>query len=266
DRQPLPPVGRTLPGGGARRAGHRLRRIRPTAKQRGAVAQALRPRRLPTPRNRYRALRLRRGERGGARRRPRRAVERHPLRDGAPDVRGARVPPRAEDARAARQEQHRRVLLPQGAAMTSEELESAARRLQQFPSIVRRMLVGLPDDVLRSKPSADFSIAENICHLRDIEREGYSVRLRRLLDEEQPRLPNIDGARLARDRGYNSQPVPAALEDFAAERMGNVGVILGLQLEQLGRAGLLETVGEITVERLLGIMEEHDREHLQLIE
>lgn len=151
--------------------------------------------------------------------------------------------------------------------MTPGELESAAWRLQQFPSTLRRMVAGLGEDVLRSKRTEEeFSVAENICHLRDIEREGYSVRLRRLLDEEQPLLPDIDGARLAQERGYNSQPMPSALEDFAAERMCNVGVILGLQTEQLGRSGVLQTVGDITVERLLAIMEEHDREHLQLIE
>jgi hypothetical protein len=151
--------------------------------------------------------------------------------------------------------------------MTPEELESAAGRLQLFPSIVRRMVAGLDEDVLRWKHSeADFSIAENICHLRDIERDGYSVRLRRLLEQEQPFLPDLDGARLARERSYNTQPVPSALEDFAAERMGNVALICGLQAEQLGRSGFLDTVGTITVERLLGIMQEHDREHLQLIE
>ena len=151
--------------------------------------------------------------------------------------------------------------------MTPEELERTALRLQQFPSILRRMVAGLGEDAWRSKRSeAEFSLAENICHLRDIEREGYSVRLRRLLDEERPFLPDIDGARLAKQRDYNSQPMPSALEDFAAERMRNVGVILGLQAEQLGRSGVLQTVGDITVERLLAIMEEHDREHLQLIE
>jgi len=151
--------------------------------------------------------------------------------------------------------------------MTPEQLEGAAWRLQQFPSVLRRRVAGLGEDVLRSKRSeAEFSVAENICHLRDIEREGYSVRLRRLLDEKQPLLPDIDGARLAKERGYNSQPMPSALEDFAAERMRNVGIILGLRAEQLHRSGVLQTVGEITVERLLAIMEEHDREHLQLIE
>ncbi len=151
--------------------------------------------------------------------------------------------------------------------MTLGELESVAVRLQLFPSVVRRLIASLDEDVLRWKSSeAEFSIAENICHLRDIEREGYTLRLRRLLEEVQPSLPDIDGARLARERGYNSQPVPSALEDFAAERMANVALILGLQSDQLGRSGFLETVGTITVEQLLAIVLDHDREHLQLIQ
>ena len=156
--------------------------------------------------------------------------------------------------------------------MNTNELESAARALQEFPSKVRRLIAGLENDVLRKKPSlknppeGEFSIAENVCHLRDIECEGYSVRLRRLLEEERPFLHDIDGDRLARERDYNSQPVPSALEQFAAERMGNVALLYGLKAEQLGRSGTLEGVGNITVEALLGIMQQHDREHLMLIE
>ena len=157
--------------------------------------------------------------------------------------------------------------LPEERQMTTNDLQSAARELQQFPSRVRRLVAGVEDNALRKKPSeADFSIAENVCHLRDIECEGYSVRLRRLLEEERPFLHDIDGDRLARERDYNSQPVPSALEQFAAERMGNVALLYGLKAEQLGRSGTLEGVGNITVEALLGIMQQHDREHLMLIE
>src|SRR5262249_38453892 len=156
-------------------------------------------------------------------------------------------------------------LFPRERRMTTNELESAARELQQFPSKGRRLVAGEEDPTLRKKPSeADFSIAENLCHLRDIEHEGYSVRLRRLLEEERPFLPDINGGRLARERDYNSQPVPSALEQFAGERMGNVALLYGLKAEQLSRSGTLEGVGDITVEALLGIMQQHDREHLTL--
>jgi len=151
--------------------------------------------------------------------------------------------------------------------MTRLDIESAAQRLEDFPTSLRGMVAGLPEEVVRRKRSmTEFSILENVCHLRDIERDGYSVRLRRLLDEPQPFLPDLDGSRLAQERDYNSQAIQNALETFSKERMANVALIRALRPEQLSRTGHLETVGPVSVEQLLGRMQEHDREHLELIE
>jgi len=151
--------------------------------------------------------------------------------------------------------------------MTRLDIESAAQRLEDFPTALRGMVAGLPEEVVRRKRSmTEFSILENVCHLRDIERDGYSVRLRRLLDEPQPFLPDLDGSRLAQERDYNSQAIQNALETFSKERMANVALIRALRPEQLSRTGHLETVGPVSVEQLLGRMQEHDREHLELIE
>ena len=55
-------------------------------------------------------------------------------------------------------------------------------------------------------------------------------------------------------------------ERFAGERMANVALLYGLKAEQLDRAGTLEGVGDITVEGLLRLMQQHDRGHLAEIE
>ncbi len=151
--------------------------------------------------------------------------------------------------------------------MTESDLESAAQQLGEFPAVIRRSIASLSEEALRWKKSpSDFSIIENVCHLRDIEREGHSVRLDKLLDKKEPFMPDLDGGRLARERDYNSQPIQKALEEFSTERMANVAVIRGLLPDQLTRSGFLETVGTISVEQLIGRMQEHDREHLELIE
>jgi hypothetical protein len=150
--------------------------------------------------------------------------------------------------------------------MTRSDLENAAQKLADFPTALRGMLAGLPEEVVRRKRSmTEFSILENVCHLRDIERDGYSVRLRRLLEEAQPFLPDLDGSRLAQERDYNSQAIQNALEAFSNERMANVALIRALRPEQLSRTGHLETVGPVSVEQLLRRMQEHDREHIELI-
>jgi hypothetical protein len=150
--------------------------------------------------------------------------------------------------------------------MTPAELHQLSQKLEETPALLQKLTSPLSGGTLRWKKStADFSILENICHLRDIEQEGYAVRIQRLLREANPLLPDIDGGQLALDRQYNEQPLQPALAAFTAARLSNVRVIRGLSNRQLGQGGTLETVGEITLETLLRMIREHDQDHLRLM-
>jgi hypothetical protein len=128
---------------------------------------------------------------------------------------------------------------------------------------VRRLMEGLSESDTQWKPaSGEFSVVENICHLRDIEVEGYTVRIRRILQEDQPLLEDLDGAKLAQERDYNNQEVFAALRAFGRAREGNVRTLRGLTSEQLMRTGTFEDAGTITLTRLLELMREHDDVHI----
>jgi hypothetical protein len=59
---------------------------------------------------------------------------------------------------------------------------------------------------------------ETICHLRDIEAEGYTTRINRILIETNPVLGDIDGGRLAVERNYNDQDPDLALHEFTIAR------------------------------------------------
>lgn len=148
--------------------------------------------------------------------------------------------------------------------MTEEQFQTIVESLKKFPETVGQLVSGLPDKVLTSKPHvAEFSIVEHICHLRDIEKEGYAVRIEKLLTEIEPFLADIDGNKLAEERDYNQQDVRAALIEFILARNNNVQVIEGLSLVQLSRCGMFENVGPVTLERLLLLMRGHDEEHLK---
>jgi hypothetical protein len=147
--------------------------------------------------------------------------------------------------------------------MSEEEFHALVEFLERTPETINRMSADLVGDKLIWKPSAkEFSILEHVCHLRDIEQEGYAVRINRLLSEAEPLLADIDGDRLASERRYNTQNMEPALSAFAVARQDNVHTLKGLSLDQLSRSGMFESVGPITLERLLLMMREHDREHL----
>ena len=102
--------------------------------------------------------------------------------------------------------------------MNASEFQQFVEFLEETPDAVRRLTNKLSDQELRDKPSADeFSALEQVCHLRDIELEGYGPRIRKILAEDGPALPDLDGARLAAERDYNSQTVAPALQAFSDE-------------------------------------------------
>ena len=107
-----------------------------------------------------------------------------------------------------------------------------------------------------------FSLQEHACHLRDIEIEAYRARLERILAESTPALADIDGGKLARERDYHRQDLHRAQAVFAAVRADIVHRLASLSSIERQRTGMLEGIGEITVDGLVATMLQHDAEHL----
>ncbi|HEX8921911.1 MAG TPA: DinB family protein [Pyrinomonadaceae bacterium] len=148
--------------------------------------------------------------------------------------------------------------------MNEQEFQEVVGFLEETPESIRQLTAELARTECRWKPSIDeFSALEQVCHLRDLEREGYALRIKKLLTENHPLLPDFDGGRIARERDYNSQDFEAAFQDFALARAENVHVMKTLSPEQLNRSGVLDGVGAITLKKLFLLMRDHDRSHLE---
>lgn len=146
----------------------------------------------------------------------------------------------------------------------STDFQTLLAFLQDTSRIVATLTSDLSDAELRWVHSEEeFSAIENICHLRDLELQGYTPRVKRILDETNPELADFDGARVAAESNYNDEASTAALEAFGKARQENVEKIRGLTEEQLKRGGTLEGVGRITLKQLAEKMREHDESHLQ---
>lgn len=148
-----------------------------------------------------------------------------------------------------------------------EGFQSLLHSLEEMPARVRALVEGLSEDEIVRKPSdEEFSATENVCHLRDIEEEGYSVRIRRLIDETEPHLADLDGARLAAERDYNRQNMTEALARLTRARSQNVEALRELSPDSLLRCGTFEGAGPITLGQLLFMMREHDADHIKELE
>jgi hypothetical protein len=143
----------------------------------------------------------------------------------------------------------------------SMQLPEALRLLSEMPGIMHAAIAGMSLDEIRRRPShGGFSLVEHACHLRDLEREGYAMRLRRMLEQDHPALAGFEGDVVARERDYLAQDPANAVAEFAIARRA-----LLARAEVLTPAEMARTAGfmsrTITVCDLLAMMVEHDSGH-----
>lgn len=143
------------------------------------------------------------------------------------------------------------------------DFDGQLKFLHETPHRLLQLIEGLSDSELRWRnDDGEFSALENICHLRDIEAQGYTARINRILEETNPFLPDIDGARLAIECNYNSQNAEAALQTMTEARMRNIERLRLADEKQLDRWGMLEGVGNVSLAQLVVMMTEHDEGHM----
>ena len=124
--------------------------------------------------------------------------------------------------------------------------------LRSLPNELGDLLTELDEETLRWRPVPNkWSIKEIMCHLRDMESDAYLARYRRILDEDNPVLLNVDQDKLAIERDYMNQNAMEALAEFKRLRASTIQTLEATPAESWSRSGLHETDGPITIEQLI---------------
>ena len=111
-------------------------------------------------------------------------------------------------------------------------------------------------------PGERFSPLGQICHLRDIELQGYHMRIARMLAEESPSLESLDSYELAARGNYEAVDPRKALVAFRAARVHTCELLQGVTAEQLSRRGTFGEYGPLTLRSLVHYLASHDYQHL----
>jgi hypothetical protein len=111
-------------------------------------------------------------------------------------------------------------------------------------------------------PSEAFTAIEQVCHVRDLEIEGYQVRFRRTLTEVEPNLPSIDSVKIAKQRNYAGSSGAEALAAFRAARIQTLDMLRDLDEMQLNRRARFEGYGPVTLRALIHYLCSHDQQHI----
>lgn len=102
-----------------------------------------------------------------------------------------------------------------------------------------------------------------VVHLRDVEREAYLARVRRLLSEESPELAAFDPLAWEAEHYNRGEPMTAVLADYAGLREAELQLLRPLPPPDWTRAGRHLTFGARTVLWWVERIAEHSIEHLR---
>jgi hypothetical protein len=148
------------------------------------------------------------------------------------------------------------------------ELEATIEALAAFPERLRHFFNSFPPNrtgwrprVWDGIPSERLTAIEQVCHIRDIEIEGYRVRFHRTRTELTPVLPDLAGESMALQRNYAAADPVAVLRDFAAARINTVDTIRGFSPAELTREAIFEGQ-RTTLAGLVHFLCSHDCQHL----
>jgi hypothetical protein len=148
-----------------------------------------------------------------------------------------------------------------------DDFATKLARLSAAPARLRDAVVSIPRRNWQQRPAeGGFSCVEHACHLRDIETDGYAIRLARIVAEDKPSLPDLDGDALARERDYQAQDALAACDAFGAVRAKVVAGLAKLSASERERLGLLDGRTPFTLDEMAVAMLAHDAAHLQQLQ
>jgi hypothetical protein len=143
------------------------------------------------------------------------------------------------------------------------------RAMADFPEQLEQFYAAIPESHRNwtppswdGIPSETFSALGQVCHVRDIEIDGYHVRIRRTLAEDNPVLVSLDGYVLERERGYATADAREALAAFRAARAKTMEILAGVAPQALERTAEFEGYGALTLRSLVHYLCSHDQQHL----
>ncbi|MBX7184572.1 MAG: DinB family protein [Vicinamibacteria bacterium] len=136
--------------------------------------------------------------------------------------------------------------------MTDLERAALLHIVAETPARLKQALKGVPKKLLLWPPGpGKWSILEIVAHMRDMERDAYLTRYRRILSEDNPTLPDLDGDLIAIRDDYRGMKLSELLRDWLKTRKECLKLLKSVKGARWERSGVHETAGPLSMDDLL---------------
>jgi len=107
----------------------------------------------------------------------------------------------------------------------------------------------------------EWSLAEVMCHMRDVERDVHLARYKAIISQENPFISGVASDEWAESRSYNTQDGREAAADFFSLRRQSLEQLRWLGDEQWQRTGTHAYFGTTSLHELISLAVQHDQAH-----
>jgi hypothetical protein len=146
-------------------------------------------------------------------------------------------------------------------------IDSCLERSRTGPGVLSETCRGLAEEDHRRKPGAGkLSILEHMAHMLDMERDVFSVRLRRVLEEDNPKLDPVDQEHYVDEARYEGRTFENLYDEWAELRRSNVDLVEATDDSQWPRPVRHPDLGNATFADVVHRWSRHDADHLRQIE
>ncbi len=137
--------------------------------------------------------------------------------------------------------------------------------LASTPGTLRALLAGLDEAVVGAPGPEGWSPRDVLAHVLSVQQPGFTARVRFMVEQDEPPVPNVDEDAVLETSGLRSRPMAELLDGFSAARAATLALLSTLDEMQFARGGNHEIAGRITVAEIVHHHVFHDLSHVRQI-
>lgn len=136
-------------------------------------------------------------------------------------------------------------------------------RLESAGEEFGKGLLGLTNEEIKRVPAPnEWTIHQAAAHVRDTEVQVFLYRVKRILTEELPAVPNFSQEAWSREHYSPDEPIKKIARDFVAARRKVVKSLRALSDKDWARRGTHSAFGNISIEWLVTHFYAHTLDHI----
>jgi hypothetical protein len=146
-------------------------------------------------------------------------------------------------------------------------IAACLERARTGPEVLRECCRDLTDEDYRRKPGVGkLSLLEHMTHMLDMERDVFGVRLRRVLEEQNPKLEPVDQEHYVDESRYAGRTFDQVFDEWETLRRANVELVERTGPAEWARPVRHPDLGNATFADVVHRWSRHDADHLRQIE